>query len=205
MSGAHRGGASGRRGCAGSPAAGLGRLGPGPLGRAARCGPRNTSASSTTRVPGRAGGQARPFGAADLTAVLATLPPAAGGGRGRGTESETVALRARPWGVGASVASEPPRQLDVEGVEVEVADLLEELGGPGVAQALGQLVAGARRGRRRRRGGGLLDDASPVVDRSGGAAAATRAVQAVECCIGRPSLLNRYALSDPVAALERGQ
>ena len=36
---------------------------------------------------------------------------------------------------------EAPRQLDVEGVEVEVADALEELGGPGVGQGLGQLVA----------------------------------------------------------------
>ena len=42
---------------------------------------------------------------------------------------------------GVSVASEPPRQLDVEGVEVDVADSLAELGGSGVAQGLGQLVA----------------------------------------------------------------
>ena len=40
-----------------------------------------------------------------------------------------------------SVASEPPRQLEVEGVEVDVADALEELGGPGVGQGLGQSVA----------------------------------------------------------------
>ena len=45
-------------------------------------------------------------------------------------------------GVGApSVASEPPRQLDVEGVEVDVAHALEELGGPGVGEGLGQLIA----------------------------------------------------------------
>ena len=47
-----------------------------------------------------------------------------------------------------SVASEPPRQLDVEGVQVDVADPLEELGGPGVGQGLGQLVAPGRRPRR---------------------------------------------------------
>ena len=41
----------------------------------------------------------------------------------------------------ASVAAEPPRQLDVELVEVDVADALEELGGPGVGEGLGQLVA----------------------------------------------------------------
>ena len=40
-----------------------------------------------------------------------------------------------------SVAAEPPRQLDVEGVQVDVADALEELGGPGVGQTLGQTVA----------------------------------------------------------------
>ena len=48
------------------------------------------------------------------------------------------------WGVrapGVSVAAEAPWQLDVEGVEVDVADLLGELGGPGVGQGLGQLVA----------------------------------------------------------------
>ena len=37
--------------------------------------------------------------------------------------------------------SEAPRQLDVEGVEVDIADALEELGGPGVGQGLGQLLA----------------------------------------------------------------
>ena len=41
----------------------------------------------------------------------------------------------------ASVAAEPPRQLDVELAEVNVADALEELGGPGVGEGLGQLVA----------------------------------------------------------------
>ena len=51
------------------------------------------------------------------------------------------APRSRRGRPGASVASEPPRQLDVEGVEVDVADPLEELGGPGVGQGLGQLVA----------------------------------------------------------------
>ena len=49
------------------------------------------------------------------------------------------------WGAsvrrGVSVASEPPRQLDVEDVEVDVADPLEERGGPGVGQGLWQLVA----------------------------------------------------------------
>ena len=42
------------------------------------------------------------------------------------------------WGVrapGVSVAAEAPWQLDVEGVEVDVADLLEELGGPGAERA----------------------------------------------------------------------
>ena len=41
---------------------------------------------------------------------------------------------------GVSVASEAPRQLDVERVEVDVADALEELGGPGLGQRLGQSV-----------------------------------------------------------------
>ena len=40
-----------------------------------------------------------------------------------------------------SVSAEPPRQLDVEGVEVDVADPLEELVGPGLGQGLGQSVA----------------------------------------------------------------
>ena len=42
---------------------------------------------------------------------------------------------------GSSVAAEPPRQLDVELVEVDVAHALEELGGPGVGQRFGQSVA----------------------------------------------------------------
>ena len=48
------------------------------------------------------------------------------------------------WGrraPGVSVAAEAPWQLNVEGVEVDVADMLEQLGGPGVGQGLGQLVA----------------------------------------------------------------
>ena len=40
-----------------------------------------------------------------------------------------------------SVSAETPRQLDVEGVEVDVADALEELGSAGVGQGLGELVA----------------------------------------------------------------
>ena len=51
--------------------------------------------------------------------------------------------RRAPW---RSVSAEPPRQLDVEDVEVDVADPLEELVGPGLGQGLGQSVA---RGRRR--------------------------------------------------------
>ena len=42
---------------------------------------------------------------------------------------------------GVSVAAEALRPLDVEGVEVDVADVLEELGGPGVGQGLGQTVS----------------------------------------------------------------
>ena len=42
---------------------------------------------------------------------------------------------------GVSVAAEAPRQLDVEDVEDDGADALEELGGPGVGQRLGQSVA----------------------------------------------------------------
>ena len=48
------------------------------------------------------------------------------------------------WGVvrrSVQVSAEAPRQLDVEGVEVDVADPLEELGGSGFGQGLGQLVA----------------------------------------------------------------
>ena len=44
-----------------------------------------------------------------------------------------------------SVAAEPLRQLDVEGVEVDIADVLKELGGPGLDQRLGQLVLSADR------------------------------------------------------------
>ena len=41
-----------------------------------------------------------------------------------------------------SVASEPPRQPEVvELVEVDVEDAVEKLGGPGVGQGLGELVA----------------------------------------------------------------
>ena len=39
-----------------------------------------------------------------------------------------------------SVPPEPARQLDVEGIEIDLGHLLEELGGPGVGQALGQVV-----------------------------------------------------------------
>ena len=54
--------------------------------------------------------------------------------------------------------SETSRQIDVEGVEGDVADALEELGGPGVGQGLGQTgrarprirPAGCGAGRRRR-------------------------------------------------------
>ena len=42
---------------------------------------------------------------------------------------------------GGSVSAEAPRQLDVEGVEVDVADAIEELGGSGVGQGLGQTVS----------------------------------------------------------------
>ena len=37
--------------------------------------------------------------------------------------------------------AEAPGQLEVEGVEVDVADLIEALGGPGVGQGLGDLAA----------------------------------------------------------------
>ena len=40
-----------------------------------------------------------------------------------------------------SVSAEAPRQLDVEGIQVDVADALEQLGGPGLGQGLGQSVA----------------------------------------------------------------
>ena len=58
-----------------------------------------------------------------------------------------AAPQVQPVGrVGASFRApqsrpKPPRQLDVEGVEVDVVDALEQLGGPGVGQGLGQLVA----------------------------------------------------------------
>ena len=51
-----------------------------------------------------------------------------GGGRGRG-------------GRGVQVPAEPSRQLDIEGVEVDVADLLEQLGGAGVGQGVRQMIA----------------------------------------------------------------
>ena len=43
-----------------------------------------------------------------------------------------------------SVSAEPHRQLDVEGIEVDIADILEELGGSGLDQRLGQLVLFSR-------------------------------------------------------------
>ena len=43
-----------------------------------------------------------------------------------------------------SVSAEPQRRLDVEGIEVDIADILEELGGPGLDQRLGQLVLFSR-------------------------------------------------------------
>ena len=42
---------------------------------------------------------------------------------------------------GRSVVAEAPGQLEVEGVEIDVADLIEALGGPGVGQGLGDLAA----------------------------------------------------------------
>ena len=39
------------------------------------------------------------------------------------------------------VSAETPRQLDVERVQVDVADALEELGGPGLGQRLGEPFA----------------------------------------------------------------
>ena len=41
---------------------------------------------------------------------------------------------------GVQSRPEAPRQLDIEGAEVDVADALEELGGPRVGQGLGELV-----------------------------------------------------------------
>ena len=43
-----------------------------------------------------------------------------------------------------SISSEPPRQLDAVDVEVDIADLLKELCGPGLNQRLGQLVLFSR-------------------------------------------------------------
>ena len=47
----------------------------------------------------------------------------------------------RGAGRSVSVATEPPRQLDIDGVEVDVAHALEELARLGVGQTLGQTVA----------------------------------------------------------------
>ena len=55
-------------------------------------------------------------------------------------QPESVRERGRR-AAGRSVASEPPRQVDGEDVQVDVADAIEELGGPGVGQGLGQTVA----------------------------------------------------------------
>ena len=56
-------------------------------------------------------------------------------GSGGRWAAHTVGL----WGV--SVAAETEEQVDVEGVEVEGAHLVEAFGGPGVGQGLGELVA----------------------------------------------------------------
>ena len=50
---------------------------------------------------------------------------------------EVVGRRAVPRLRGASVAAEAAGQVDVEGVEVEVAHLGEAFGGPGAGQGLG--------------------------------------------------------------------
>ena len=55
----------------------------------------------------------------------------------------------------------PPRQLDVEGVEVDVVDALKELGGPGVGQGLGQVVSPSAPARALPRGQVLGSEARP--------------------------------------------
>ena len=48
--------------------------------------------------------------------------------------------RGRPW-PRRSVPAEPSRQLDIEGVEADVADLLKQLGAARVGQGIGQMIA----------------------------------------------------------------
>ena len=55
--------------------------------------------------------------------------------------SAAIPAWGRPCARAFQSRPKPPRQLDVEGVEVDVADVLEELGGPGVGQGLGQTVS----------------------------------------------------------------
>ena len=60
--------------------------------------------------------------------------------RRAGTQPAVPAGRT-PGRLRLSVSAETAGQLDVEDVKVDVADALEQLGGPGVGQGLGQLVA----------------------------------------------------------------
>ena len=57
-----------------------------------------------------------------------------------GTQPAVPAGRT-PGRLRLSVSAETAGQLDIEDVKVDVADALEQLGGPGVGQGLGQLVA----------------------------------------------------------------
>ena len=92
---------------------------------------------------------------------------------------EVPALALRIPACGVRAPSEAPWQLYVEGGEVDGADAIEELGGPGVGQGLGQLTASAaaggpsaaeRSGRARRRrgarasGAGARRSSCPWVD-----------------------------------------
>ena len=52
-----------------------------------------------------------------------------------------VGRRAWCGSLGVSVAAETAGQVDIEGVEVESAHLVEAFGGPGAGQGLGELVA----------------------------------------------------------------
>ena len=119
-----------------------------------------------------------------------------GGGRGRG-------------GRGVQVPAEPSRQLDIEGVEVDVADLIEQLGGAGVGQGKsGRWPAerGAPRGRLPIGRLGLRGDVPG--DALGGTAGAASAL--VDIALTGPLLSSRMsdiaqAIADRQSEIDRLQ
>ena len=94
----------------------------------------------------------------------------------------------------------PPRQLDVEGVEVDVVDALKELGGPGVGQGLGQVVSPSAPARALPRGQVLGSEARPP-ERAPGASHGSTARRTTSSFMStrglKPSPLTVYFCTNP--------